>query len=394
MKSILALAALTTPARALDNGVARTPPLGWSSWLTCEEPAPNGTKCGHDVCNEAEVKESALAMAANGMQKLGWKYLVLDDCWAATSRDGDGKLTWDVERFPSGMPALTAWLHSRGFLLGLYTSAGDVTCSSGGRAGSVPGSRNHYDLDTRTFANWSIDYVKLDWCGDVKHEPWVGHQLHIDFANAMNASGRPMLLEVVAGYWFLAHAVSKHANTWRFCEDHHDSWESTEENAACRATLQTDVTRGQPGGWAYMDVLTTGGAGCKASQGAHCPQQTFDECAHATWRTCVCSPHVLECSMLPAPCYLLPATCYLLPATCYTRTPPCSLLPTPCSLLPAPCYARAPLPPLGHASFLPLTHTIGHRFLRLTHHWPRQVPERVRRVVHHPVTSHHCHRRA
>lgn len=89
------------------------------------------------------------------------------------------------------------------------TSAGNQTCSSGQRPIKVPGSRGHYPLDTRTFASWNVSYVKLDWCGDIKDELAQGAKAHKDFAAAMNATGRGMYLEVVAGYWFLGGDISK-----------------------------------------------------------------------------------------------------------------------------------------------------------------------------------------
>ena len=61
---------------ALNNGVGRTPPLGWNTWKTCGEES-----CGHDICNEAEIKSVAMAMIQNGMQDLGYNYVNLDDCW-------------------------------------------------------------------------------------------------------------------------------------------------------------------------------------------------------------------------------------------------------------------------------------------------------------------------
>ena len=179
---------------ALDNGLARTPPLGWSTWLTCQFP---GKECGHDVCNEAEVKQAAQSLNSSGMEALGWNYVVLDDCWADTRNATTGRITWDPSRFPTGIPALADWLHERGFLLGLYTSAGNEACSSGGRPIVVPGSRDHYARDARAFADWGVDYVKLDWCGDVKKEPWIGARLHKEFAAALNGVvlGSSALLE-------------------------------------------------------------------------------------------------------------------------------------------------------------------------------------------------------
>ena len=76
-------------------------------------------------------------------------------------------------------------------------------------------------------------------CGDVDdHFAVYGHavgaQWHKDFAAALNATGRPMYLEVVAGYWFLKHETAAYANGWRFCEDHQDKYESTAEAVRAR----------------------------------------------------------------------------------------------------------------------------------------------------------------
>ena len=60
---------------AYDNGVAATPPMGWSSWCTNDI-------CGiPDLCNEVEVRNKADAMVANGMVALGYTWMLLDDCW-------------------------------------------------------------------------------------------------------------------------------------------------------------------------------------------------------------------------------------------------------------------------------------------------------------------------
>lgn len=244
--------------------------LGWSSWQTCAD-----GQCRKDNCSEAEVKMVAGALQSNGMQKLGFEYVILDDCWAALERNASsGGLTWDTSRFPSGMPALAAWLHERQLKLGLYTSAGDVTCDSGGRSSTPPGTEHHDAVDAQAFASWGVDYVKLDWCGDIKHNVLVGPKAHRDFAQAMNATGRPMVIEAVAGYLFLQRRVASVANTWRFCTDHHDTWKSTVDEIMCRVDLDLGGSSA-PGSWAHMDMLTTGGRGCVDHM--HCPGQTDEE---------------------------------------------------------------------------------------------------------------------
>ena len=58
---------------AINNGLARTPPMGWNTWCT-------EGHCGLDKCHEDEIKEIATAMQSNGMQAAGYEYLNLDDC--------------------------------------------------------------------------------------------------------------------------------------------------------------------------------------------------------------------------------------------------------------------------------------------------------------------------
>lgn len=40
----------------------------------------------------------------------------------------------------------------------MYTTVGDVTCMH------YPGSRNHFEIDAKTFADWDVDYLKVDGC--------------------------------------------------------------------------------------------------------------------------------------------------------------------------------------------------------------------------------------
>eukprot|EP01043_Picozoa_sp_COSAG02_P040928 COSAG02_NODE_3351_length_6887_cov_19.626547_3_plen_231_part_00 len=79
-----------------------------------------------------------------------------DDCWASWKRPNN-TITWDPDRFPSGIPALTSWLHERQLKFGLYTSAGTFTCSSGTRPHKIPGSLYRYEADAKAFADWEVD---------------------------------------------------------------------------------------------------------------------------------------------------------------------------------------------------------------------------------------------
>ena len=77
-----------------------------------------------DVCTEDEIKTVATALQTSGMQAIGWNRVNLDDCWEDVARAADGSIQADPSRFPSGMKALTDWLHARNFSAGIYTSLG------------------------------------------------------------------------------------------------------------------------------------------------------------------------------------------------------------------------------------------------------------------------------
>src|SRR5258707_5309436 len=88
---------------ALDNGLARTPPMGWNSW----------NKFACKGLNEKVVRETADVMVSNGMKDAGYQFVNLDDCWQI-GRDAAGNILPDPERFPSGIKALADYIHGQG----------------------------------------------------------------------------------------------------------------------------------------------------------------------------------------------------------------------------------------------------------------------------------------
>lgn len=45
-----------------------------------------------------------------GYQEAGFEYIVIDDCWSDHSRDEDGILVADSQRFPSGMKYISDYV--------------------------------------------------------------------------------------------------------------------------------------------------------------------------------------------------------------------------------------------------------------------------------------------
>ncbi len=179
MKKLLyLLLCLATPVFAQKwEGLALTPPMGWNSW--------NTFAC--DNINEKVVRETADAMAANGMRDAGYVYIVIDDGWSKMERDQNDNLVGDPVKFPSGMKALADYVHSKGFKFGIYSCAGVTTC------GGYPASWGHEFQDARTFASWGVDYLKYDWC---EHGLANARDAYKRMSAALRAAGRPVVFSL------------------------------------------------------------------------------------------------------------------------------------------------------------------------------------------------------
>ena len=217
----LLLLSLAPHVLSLNNGLGRTPPLGWNTWCT-------EGNCARDYCDAQEIMEIADAMAANGMRALGYEYINLDDCWA--SERVNGKLVPDKVRFPDGMVPVIQYVNAKGFKFGLYTSAGITTCNRGGRSYEIPGSYGHYEQDAATFASWGVEYVKMDWCGTVVDKQQLDPlEQYPEMSKALNATGKPIFFDACERgkehpeYW-----MQWYANAWRTGRDHHDTWDGND----------------------------------------------------------------------------------------------------------------------------------------------------------------------
>ncbi len=133
-----------------SNGVALTPPMGWASW-----------NLFRNHIDEKLIEEIAVAMKNSGLADLGYQYVNIDDCWMASVRDENGRLSADPATFPSGIPALVKKVNALGLKLGIYNSNGTLTCED------LPGTLYHERTDAETFAQWGIEYFKYDFCHNV-----------------------------------------------------------------------------------------------------------------------------------------------------------------------------------------------------------------------------------
>ncbi|KAI1839902.1 hypothetical protein JX265_013659 [Neoarthrinium moseri] len=146
--AVLAGTVSATAIRRLDNGLGKTPALGWNSW----------NQGGCDAASASVALATAKAFVDRGLKDVGYTYVNIDDCWSAKSRNSSGYLVPDSSKFPKGMKELADQIHDLGLKLGLYGDAGTLTC------GGYPGSQGYEQKDAQLLASWGIDYWKYDNC--------------------------------------------------------------------------------------------------------------------------------------------------------------------------------------------------------------------------------------
>ena len=230
--------------------LAATPPMGWNSW--------NRFGCAID---EAIVRRQADAMAASGLAAAGYRYIIIDDCWQK-SRDADGDIVADAERFPGGIRALADYVHAKGLKFGLYSDAGSLTC--GGR----PGSAGREFQDARQYARWGVDYLKYDWCHTGSRDAEAAYTI---MAKALRESGRDIVLSICE--WGTSHPerwAPAVGHLWRTTGDIYDAWRGHRDWSSGMTDildLQVDAWRHSgPNRWNDPDMLEVGNGGMTSTE--------------------------------------------------------------------------------------------------------------------------------
>ena len=235
---------------------AQKPPMGWNSW-----------DCFATTVTEAQTKAHADYMAEH-LKRYGWEYVVVDIQWyepeaksfnyrkgAKLVMDEWGRLRPATNRFPSaasnvGFKALSDCVHGKKLKFGVHLLRGiprqaveqntpikgtshhaaDIADKTSicpwntdmyGVDMSKPGTQEDYDSVFQLFAEWGVDFVKVD---DISR-PY--HRAEIEaIRKAIDRTGRPMVLSLSPGETPLAEGehVSQHANMWRISDDFWDKW--------------------------------------------------------------------------------------------------------------------------------------------------------------------------
>jgi len=224
------------------------PVLGWSSWSFIRK---------HPTA--AKIEAQARALHKSGLQKLGYKYINLDDFWYGCpgSQGPDvgpyGRWVTKSSTFPShgstnGMKVVADYVHSLGMKFGIYTTPGismqavkkntpikgtpytadqiaepsksehNYNCGGMVRINfNKPGAQAYVNSWADMFAKWGVDYIKLDGLRNNNHAEIRA------WSRAIKQSGRPMVFDATEVYEKTnALTVMKYANQWMFQPDIED----------------------------------------------------------------------------------------------------------------------------------------------------------------------------
>ncbi len=250
------------------EGIALTPPMGWSSW----------NYCGKKI-SEEKVRKMAKAMVDKGLINYGYSYINIDDGWQG-DRDPTTLTLLANEKF-SDMKGMCDYVHSLGLKIGIYSTPWKKSYAgyTGGSADTADGkvfdkSDPRYDAgkygkyeyhiqDALQFAEWGFDYLKYDWYPiDVDHTQKM--------SDALRNSGRDIVFSLSNSAPFeLACEWARLAQVWRTTGDIRDYFKYIENPKVWEHTiLQCGFATADrwapyvgPGHWADPDMLVVGNVG-------------------------------------------------------------------------------------------------------------------------------------
>ncbi|KAK7874139.1 hypothetical protein R5R35_004680 [Gryllus longicercus] len=237
--------------------------MGWSSWerfrctVDCQ-------RFPDECISDRLFRLTADLLVSEGYAEAGYKYVIIDDCWLSKKRDSKERLQPDPERFPHGMKQLACYIHSKGLKFGIYENCGR-TCEG------YPESKDHLQLDAQTFADWGVDYVKLDGCFvDIN----ILDRVYPAFGYYLNQTGRPMVYSCSWPYYYMRKGlktdfkkVSKHCNLWRNYHEIEDSWKRLQEIINWFGENHYKIGKhAGPGHWNDPDMLIIGNYGLSLEQ--------------------------------------------------------------------------------------------------------------------------------
>lgn len=277
---------------------AKTPPMGWNSW-----------DCYGPTVKEDEVKSNADYMA-DKLKKFGWEYVVVDIRWFVENDKAGGYNQTDpryvidqygryqpaVNRFPSakdgqGFKPLADYIHKKGLKFGIHIMRGipkkaveeklPIKGTKGITADQIyttalqcewlkdnytiladkPGAQEYYDSIFELYAQWGVDFIKIDDLSRPYHEGEINL-----IRNAIDKCGRKIVLSTSPGETPIEAAphVTTHANMWRMVDDVWDTWPHITHLMDVAQKWYPHIA---PGTWPDCDMIPLGRISIRGERG-------------------------------------------------------------------------------------------------------------------------------
>ncbi|MDD5508803.1 MAG: NPCBM/NEW2 domain-containing protein [Bacteroidales bacterium] len=264
----------------IGDTICLTPPMGWNSW-----------NCWGLSVDQQKVQAAVDAMVSSGLADHGWSFINIDDGWEADSRLSSGELPAN-DKFPD-MKALGDHAHRQGLKLGIYSSPGTHTC------GGFLGSWEHEEQDTRTWADWGIDYLKYDWCSYERiardHSLTELQKPYLNMQSALMKIPRDIVFSLcqygMGEVWQWGATFG--GNLWRTTGDIVDTWNSM---AGIGFSQDKCAPFTGPGHWNDPDMLVVGKVGWGPS--LHPSRLTPDEqYTHISLWCLLSAPLLIGCDL-------------------------------------------------------------------------------------------------
>jgi alpha-galactosidase len=255
---VAAAVSMAAPAaHATTSPFGQLPVMGYNTWYQFGA----GT-------TESAVLQQAAYLVSSGLAAAGYDTVNLDDGWMAPARTGGGALTWNTTRFPDGIPWLASQIHALGLKFGIYEAIGTRTCQNLPGSGGSTASGNHYAQDARTFADWGVDFVKIDECGGLPAGTTLsslttafeqyGGDLRADNPGVVYSEELPIYALGQSDFTQAVQSSSTFANMWRVAADESPADAASDTILGhLAADLHLHAFAG-PGHWNDLDMLVPG----------------------------------------------------------------------------------------------------------------------------------------
>ena len=200
------------------------PTMGWSSWNTF------GVNISENI-----IKKQADAMVSKGLDKVGYKFINIDDGYFGGRDKTTGQLLIHPTRFPHGMKTVVDYIHGKGLKAGIYSDAGHNTCGNYYNGDVIAKGVGLYEHDQQDadffFKELGFDFIKVDFCGG--DGPQNSERLTLDeqerytaISKAIENTGRTDVRLNVCRWDYPGTWVHDVAFSWRTTHDIYDGWAS------------------------------------------------------------------------------------------------------------------------------------------------------------------------